>query len=167
MGQKMRAFEFLVEGNPDILDYFWGWFNVNSMKEISTARYDHVVELAKSPKKYGITEIKPMSFQKMNELNDKNQFEKLILTLAFKHGWVRVSLGSGVLNIQAKNLRQVSKAARYFSENYEFSELILELDDSHVIDFGYGPSPILRGERLEFFLKKGKIPSKLVKEIRK
>lgn len=143
--------------------YFWGWLNVDTKKKITSLGYDHIVDIARNPKKYGITEIKPMTFQQMDKLDYKD-FHGLILKLAFKHGWVRVSLGRGKLNIQAKNLRQVFKATQYFSKKYEFDELIIELDDSEVIDFGLGSGSILRGARLEFFIKKGKIPSKLIRE---
>lgn len=103
--------------------------------------------------------------RQLYQSDSNHKFQKMILGLAFKREWVRVILEFDTLNIQAKNLKQVHKAALFLSKNYEFDELYYDTDTDEVVDFdsNFDLEP-LKGDRLEFFLKRGKIPSKLVRE---
>lgn len=157
-----------------------GWLNIESKKWIPIKpEFSHSLAVVLTPEKFGFSRNDLVSNKNIGEtllaiqnklesgdLNKRDFFEKLsqefdgnkdIIDFMSNKGWVRVIHkderdAPEETNIQATDLKQVHRAAKLIGDIE-----VLSFDAG--LDFGF-----LYGDKLDFFLKKGRVPSHLVYE---
>ena len=125
-----------------ILKYgpYWFKFDDNSLTKVDS----HSGAIAKHPEKFGVTLPPNFHYEHGTEYPE-------LIAQAIQHDWVRVMLMSDEVNIETINLQIARKTFMVLNQPAE----------TFNIDINNGSTTethILRGKRLELFLKTGNIP---------
>ncbi|NJO65486.1 MAG: hypothetical protein HC836_47555 [Richelia sp. RM2_1_2] len=171
----------------DLLEYFDGihayWFNTHTKSLIEIGEgLSHAFDVIVNPKKYGFSKDELISSPVINDsIKNLLRYTRITvnntpdLALDFdgdpsivqfmgKRGWCRIVVDDNEININTNNLKNAQKTSIYLIDKYPNI-------NSHVIEietFKNNKSKrdytTLRGNRLEFFIKYGAIPSQSIME---
>lgn len=175
----MKAYEFLLEYDvePKPLSpqevfsgtstplVFWGKPRTSTFYDVETRSMDHTTVVIKNPKLFDMEE-----YFKHNKPNEDDDYSEDIIKEVNKSGWVRASIhesynSNGLdFSVQSTNKQDIFKLVRMFVK-YSPKPLV-ELSIDYQVE-NADPSYYshqLKGDRLEYYLKRGQIPSKMVQE---
>lgn len=136
------------------------WFDPKT-KKIYDFDGEHAIFALRNPEKLDI-QRKSLSFSGTKDVID----------YLLKKGWVRVKYYKGEygdlpeLNVQSISSRTAYQTVRFMLDRVDFQKLYLDIHkvgDTVKLRFWENLKPLV-GNRLEFYLKRGKIPSEMVRE---
>lgn len=149
------------------------WYNPDKPinEQIILATEEHVELIKDNPTAFGLTNNDIKNVKEKHKGCARETFDDTI-QLAFNNGWVRG--GKTVIRepnamidtlwLQSTNEKQCHKTAKQIREVFQYEGLILELENDYYATVSVLARSALKGDRLEYYLKHGKIPTKMVME---
>lgn len=148
--------ETLVEEeHEDSDELYWFWFNPATMELHPVWDGTHT-----------LAAIEELNIPGMDEIEYTNDLEDVdVLNHAMMNNWVRGRYDNNQLMLQGKR-RNVHKCAKWVAERYLVTVLYVDFVEDQLRDgdFSQTSSTVLRGQRLEFFLNRGWVPSQMIRE---
>lgn len=149
-----EALRHLLTEDYEEGELYWFWFN---------AATNHVHHIEDGT--HTLAAQEDLDIPGMEDIDHGDDLEDAdTLELAIRNNWVRGRYDNNQLTLQGLR-RNVQRCAKWVAEHYPVDVLYVDLiEDTFRADLDKKTSTALRGDRLEYFLKRGWIPTAMVAE---
>jgi hypothetical protein len=167
----MKLVELIQDQRPKKYSFGAYWINAVSGEFIPTQSYEHCAFLLFFPEKFGYTPQEVYQETGLTRKDDNTiDYDWRLMAMANEHKWARVQVSNSyanvlTFNIQSQYLNDIHSVARILTKKYGVPDQIIydiDIDRFTILDADF--SQTIKGKRLKYFLRTGKVPPETLKE---